>query len=112
MIKQCRKNNLPEPEFMQKMGHFITVLWKDIFTEKYLSGLGLSERQTKAVDYLKTHREITNSIYQIEFEASKRTASRDLDDMMTKGVVEKVGITGKGVHYRLGKGATKGPKRP
>jgi len=66
----------------------------------------------RSIGYVKTHGKITNSIYQSEFEASKRTASRDLDDMVSKGVLDKVGTTGKGVHYRLGKGATKGPKGP
>jgi predicted DNA-binding transcriptional regulator YafY len=51
------------------------------------------------------HRLISNSIYQLAFEASKRTASRDLEEMVSEGIVEKVGTTGKGVHYSLRKGA-------
>ena len=77
-----------------------------------MAELDLNERQLRAIAYLKTHRVITNSIYQLEFEASKRTASRDLEDMITKKILDKVGTTGKGVHYSLTKGATKGPKGP
>ncbi len=86
--------------------------WRDWLTDEVLAGYHLNDRQMGAIAYLKTHRSITNSTYQSEFTASKRTASRDLDEMMAKGIVEKVGTTGKGVHYRIGKGATKGPKGP
>lgn len=112
MIELCRKAGLPEPQFEQRAGSFVITLWRDWLTDRVMAELGLNDRQLQAIRYLRTHRMITNSIYQLEFEASKRTASRDLDEMMTKGIIKKVGTTGKGVHYRLGKGATKGPKGP
>ena len=31
MIKQCRKENLPEPEFEEKMGSFVVIIWRDIY---------------------------------------------------------------------------------
>lgn len=85
-------------------------LWRDWLTDEVLAGFHLNERQLQAIGYLKTHHVITNSSYQSEFKASKRTASRDLDEMLTKGILAKVGTTGKGVHYHLDKRATKGPK--
>jgi predicted HTH transcriptional regulator len=112
MIELCREAGLPEPQFEQRGGFFVVTLWRDWLTHEVLTGLNLNERQLKAVAYLKTHREITNSVYQLEFTASKRTASRDLDDMIIRGILDKVGTTGKGVHYRLAKGAIKGPKGP
>jgi ATP-dependent DNA helicase RecG len=112
MIGLCKGAGLPEPQFEQRGGFFVVTLWRDWLTNSVMANLGLSERQVRAVAYLKTHQEITNSIYQLEFQASKRTASRDLDEMITKGIAEKVGTTGKGVHYRLAKGAIKGPKGP
>ena len=112
MIELCREACLPEPQFEQRGGFFVVTLWRDWLTHEVLTGLNLNERQLKAVAYLKTHREITNSVYQLEFTASKRTASRDLDDMIIRGILDKVGTTGKGVHYRLAKGAIKGPKGP
>jgi predicted HTH transcriptional regulator len=81
-------------------------------TAEVLDKYNLSERQLKAIRYLQMHRLISNSIYQLAFEASKRTASRDLEEMVSEGIVEKVGTTGKGVHYSLRKGAVKGPKGP
>jgi len=110
MIELCQDAGLPEPQFEQRSGFFVVTLWRDWLTERVIAKLGLNDRQTQAVVYLKTHQEITNSIYQSEFQASKRTASRDMEDMITKGIAEKVGTTGKGVRYRLAKGAIKGPK--
>ncbi len=43
---------------------------------------------------------------------AKRTAHRDLIDLVKKGVLEKIGKTGKGTAYVLRKGAIKGPKGP
>ena len=61
----------------------------------------------------KSHRVMTNAIYQTEFKASKRTASHDLDDLVSKGVLERVGITGRSIFYLMArKQATKGPKEP
>lgn len=101
MIKQCRKNNLPEPEFMQKMGHFITVIWKDIFTEKHLSELGLNERQVKAVRYVKENQRITNKEYREVCQTSDRTATRDLTQLVLLKVLKQIGVTGKGTEYVL-----------
>jgi ATP-dependent DNA helicase RecG len=112
MIRESLDHNLPEPDFVQRGGEFTITLWRDWLTDAVLAGYHLSERQLKAVTYLKIHQTITNSIYQSGFSSSKRTASRDLDEMITKGIIEKIGTTGKGVHYRLAKGATKGPKGP
>ena len=52
---------------------------------------------------MKTHTRITNSEYQESTGASRATASRELDALLAKGVLEKVGTTGKGTHYVLEK---------
>jgi len=110
MIELCREAGLPEPDFQIRDGFFVTTLWRDWLTQDAVRGLALSDRQAQAIAYLKRNRTITNSVYQAEFQASKRTASRDLEEMLRKGAIEKLGTTGKGVLYRLSKGATKGPK--
>lgn len=112
MIRESLAHALPEPDFAQRGGEFTITVWRDWLTDRVLAGFHLNERQLQAVGYLKTHRVITNSSYQSELKASKRTASRDLEEMVAKGILEKVGTTGKGVHYRLGKGAAKGPTGP
>ncbi len=116
MIELCREAGLPEPQFEQRGGSFVITLWRDWLTAEVLAGYDLNERQIKAIHYLKLHRTITNAIYQMESLASKRTASRDLEGLIGRELIEKVGTTGKGVYYRLAKGvmkmqgAIKGPK--
>ena len=112
MIALCGDAGLPEPDFEQRNGSFVVTLWRDWLTEDVLAWYGLNGRQERAVAYLKVNGIVTNSTYQAEFRASKRTASRDLNRLISKGILEKVGTTGKGVHYRLAKGAAKGPKGP
>jgi len=112
MIALCREQGLPEPSFEQRSGFFVLTLWRDWLTPPALDALRLSDRQRKAVAYVKANGSITNSAYQSTLGAAKRTASRDLDELVSRGVLEKVGTTGKGVHYRLAKGARKGSKGP
>ncbi|THJ20027.1 MAG: DeoR family transcriptional regulator, partial [Nitrospira sp. CG24E] len=81
-------------------------------TAKTLAGLGLNERQAQAVAYVRTHGRITNSEYQERLKVAKRTAHRDLGELVEKAVFVMVGKTGKGTYYILSKGATKGPKGP
>jgi len=44
------------------------------------------------------------------FAVAKRTASMDLGGLVAAGLFERLGFTGKGVFYRLAKGAMKGQK--
>jgi len=112
MIDLCREAGLPEPDFEQRSGSFVVTLWRDWLTDEVLAELGLNERQRKAVVYVRTDGPISNSSYQELTGVAKRTAHRDLTDLVGKGVFEKHGTTGKGVFYQLAKGAKKGPKGP
>jgi len=112
MIRESLAHSLPEPDFFQRGGEFTSTVWRDWMTPKVLAGFKLNERQMKAINYLKINLKITNSQYQKEFSVAKRTASRDLDEMISKKIIEKIGTTGKGVYYCLTKGAIKGPKGP
>jgi ATP-dependent DNA helicase RecG len=69
-----------------------------------LLALGLNERQLKAVSYLKSGDSLTNAQYQELFESSKATASRDLTELVMKGLITRAGKTGKGTVYRLAEG--------
>lgn len=108
MIRRCVEARLPEPDFRPEGERFVVVIWRDWLTEELLVSLGLNERQMKAVIHLRTHNRITNSEYQKMFQVAKRTASLDLEQLVAHGVFARVGTTGRGVFYRLGKGATKG----
>jgi len=52
MRRACTKAGIPEPEFEEYQG-FRVIFRKDIYTEEYLSSLGLNERQIMAVNLVK-----------------------------------------------------------
>ncbi len=60
--------------------------------------------------HFKTVDRIGNTEFQSLLGVAKRTAHRDLMDLVKKGVLEKIGTTGKGTVYVLRKGAIKGSK--
>lgn len=115
MQKYCLYAGLPEPIFEEYQG-FQVVFRKDI-NEDYLRSLNLNERQIKAVVYVKKNGNITNKEYQEVCNTSERTISRDLAEMVSSGLFEQIGITGKGTAYSLRRqrchnGAIKKPKTP
>ncbi|WP_461863915.1 ATP-binding protein [Thermococcus sp.] len=101
MVRLCLEKGLPEPEFREEAGGFVVLLRKDIYTEDYLRKLGLNERQIKAVLYVREKGRISNKEYQGLFGVSKPTASRELDSLVRKGILERVGVTGRGTYYVL-----------
>ncbi|MEA3421317.1 MAG: ATP-binding protein [Acidobacteriota bacterium] len=92
MIKRCKEKGLPEPEFEEKMGCFVTVIYRSIITDKYLDSLGLNERQRKSIEYLRKKQKITSREYCELCSIAKDTANRDLNDLLNKEVIEKRGI--------------------
>ncbi len=111
MIGLCKDAGLPEPQFEHRDGFFVVTLWRDWLTATVVAQLNLNDRQRQAVLIAKTSEHLSNLDYQKAFGVSKPTASRDLEDMVRKGVLEKIGTTGKGTYYILDrKGLTKGSK--
>ncbi|MBM4084213.1 MAG: transcriptional regulator [Planctomycetes bacterium] len=119
ILNECAAAGLPEPEFEETQGALWLTFRKDVLTEERLRSLGLSERQLKAVLWAKEKGRMTNREYQKVFQVSKRTASEDLSQLESKGLMVRMGTTGKGTYYRLegrqrgergSKGATKGRK--
>jgi len=95
---------LPEPDFVEHAGGIQTIFMKDIFSEEYLSGFGLDDRHIKALLFIKQHGKITNTKYQTLLSVSKRTATYDLQSLIEKGLLAKIGTTGKGTSYILQRG--------
>ncbi|MDP2928650.1 MAG: ATP-binding protein, partial [Candidatus Omnitrophota bacterium] len=114
MVRQCKEHGLPEPEFVSVRNlEFKTILPRDMFTEVALQQLGLNERQIGAVKFIKNRGQITNKEYQENFGLKKRQATDDLKELENKGVIKKIGKTGRGTYYVLrgangAKGAPKG----
>jgi predicted HTH transcriptional regulator len=98
MIRESRAHNLPEPDFAQRGSDFTITLWRDWLTEVVLAKLGVSERQMKAIVHVKVHGRITNLGYQEITGVIRKTAARDLDSLMEKGILKRVGSK-RGVHY-------------
>ncbi|PIP19524.1 MAG: transcriptional regulator [Candidatus Omnitrophica bacterium CG08_land_8_20_14_0_20_41_16] len=110
MIKQCRAQGAPEPEFVLiRNVEFRMILPRDVFTEEALNKIGLNERQIEAVKFIKVGGRITNKEYQKTFGLKKRQSTDDLKELETKGILSRVGTTGRGTYYIL-KGAPKGRK--
>ncbi len=69
----------------------------------------LNERQKRAVEYIAEKGKISNSEYQKLTNSIKKTATRDLNSLVDKNILKKVGTTGKGTYYIIGdiKGTSK-----
>ncbi|HEV2853823.1 MAG TPA: lipid A-modifier LpxR family protein [Thermoanaerobaculia bacterium] len=77
-------------------------------TEPFLATLVLSERQHHALLHLKAAGRLTNTDYQRVTGTTKKTATRDLENLIARGVLDRVGKTGRGTYYVL---ARKGTQR-
>lgn len=113
IVEELETANLPAPKFISEHGRFRLVLYRQPFTEEDLKKLELSKRQLAAIAYVKEHGSISNTEYQKLTGMSKRTASRELNELKEKNVLTSEGTTGRGTVYRLktqrAKGAIKGP---
>lgn len=76
-------------------------IWKDWLTDEVIKGLGLTERQSIAVAWVKKHGRITNANYQRLAGTNRKTSARDLDALVVKSVFRRVGEK-RGSHYVLG----------
>ena len=101
ILDTCKLANLPEPEMKEQDGGFIITLFKDNFTEAQLIKLGLNDRQLKAVNFVKEKGKIINKEYQELFRVARITATRDLTDLVEKGVLKSSNTKGAGSFYEL-----------
>lgn len=101
MINECVRAGLPEPKFFYDMSGFWVEFSTGIYSEEQLKSLGLNNRQIKTILYLKDNKRITNSEYQSIFSVSRNTASRDLSELVDKGLIKSSDIKGAGSYYEL-----------
>jgi predicted HTH transcriptional regulator len=101
MVKQCKAQGLPEPDFVSiRNDEFRAILPRDIYTEATLSQLGLIDRQKKAVQYVKNKGSISRKEYVVLTGVSVRQANFDLADLLKKKVFAQAG-KGRSVKYTL-----------
>jgi ATP-dependent DNA helicase RecG len=103
MVDECKKAGLPEPNFEEESGGMLVTFRKDILTEEYLQKMDLNERQIKAVLYIKEKGSVVSSVYQRINDTTSKTATRDLVDLVTKGILENKGGAIRGAIYMLKK---------
>jgi len=101
VVKWCREVGLPDPDFVQGHNQFRVTIWRNWLTDDRLNQLDLNDRQRAAITFLKEQRKISNPEYQKVAKAIKKTATRDLKDLVDKGIFEMRGTRGPGVHYVL-----------
>jgi len=100
MMEACRTADFSEPEFAEMSGSFVVSFHKLRFTKEYLEKLGLTERQRRAVEYVRAKEKITNREYVDLTGVSRPTATRDLTELVKKGILKQHGH-GKGSYFEM-----------
>jgi ATP-dependent DNA helicase RecG len=104
MGRAMEEHGLPLPRFEELGGEFrVTLVGPG---ERFMQAetlpqwmRGLNERQLKGLEQLKSAGRITNHEYQQLNSISRYTAQRDLADLVTRQLIEQIGIKGPGVYY-------------
>ena len=99
IIRLCREQELPDPAFNNWQGGVRVTFLKDPYTPDQLRKIGLNERQIKAVLYVKEYGQIGNTEYQELTGVKERTATSELGDLVKKGILIRIGTTGRGTRY-------------
>lgn len=86
IINDCINYGLPEPKIELLSGGICVTIYQNIITDNYLDNLELNERQIKAINYVREKKRITNKEYQNLTNCSRRTASRDLQELIEKNI--------------------------
>ena len=92
---------MPEPDFEYTGASLVVTFRKSKLTEEYLKTLSLSDRQKKAMEFIKEHKRITSKDYAKLFGITDRTARNDLRELAQKKVMKRVGTSDKTSHYIL-----------
>ncbi len=101
IMEKCQEQRLPEPDFEEDHGVFVVKFYQDKWNEENLKKLGIKERQIKAVMYVKEKKSINLSSFKtIVSEVSEKTLYRDLQELVSKGILKELGEK-KGRKYEL-----------
>lgn len=101
MVNECILFGIPKPKIFYDMSGFWVEFSKGTYNEKHLKSLGLNSRQIKVIKYLNENRRITNSEYQTIHKVSRNTATRDLTELVEKGLIKSSDTKGAGSYYEL-----------
>lgn len=101
MIQSLKESGYPAPEFLSVSQVRFRVRFRKQLTHENLRERGLNKRQIDAINYLKQHQIITSAIYCDILNASPRTATRELAQLVSINLITRHGKTGKGTYYVL-----------
>lgn len=102
ILGACREAGLPEAEIVEDNGGVLVTLRTGISKSSKPKRLSLERRKVNAIQFVKENGSITNMEYQNLNKVSKRTASRDLQQLEKLLILVKQGTTGVGAEYQLG----------
>ncbi len=101
IINECVQFGIPKPKYFYDMSGFWVEFRKDVFDMEYLKSLGLNERQIQAIKFVKVNGKITNSEYKANYGVARNTATRDLSELVDKGILKSSETKGAGSYYEL-----------
>ncbi len=101
IFNSCKEAELPEPEIQPFNGGVLVTLYKDYLIEEQLRKLGLNDRQVKAIEFVMIHGRISNKDYQELNNTTKKTATRDLAELVSLNIFNSSGVVGAGAYYEL-----------
>lgn len=91
MYRIMRQNNLPDPGFEDLAGMFKVTLYGPLSDKKPRPYGQITERQEKAIEYLKKHPALTAPQFAKLVDISHPTAIRDLNDLVAQGALARTG---------------------
>ena len=87
-------------QYMLKNSRSVLLSEAEELVQRYLAAFDLTERQALGLKYLALEQELSNPVYQDINKVSKATATRDLQDMVRRGLISVDGW-GAGIKYAL-----------
>jgi ATP-dependent DNA helicase RecG len=102
IIQACEAAGLPRPTFSAEMGTFIVRFEKLATPVEPAEALDLSERQRRAVAYVREHGRISTAEYRALAQLGERQARKDLSALVSGGVLVRKG-KGRTTYYILSK---------
>lgn len=101
MAQRLKEQGYPSPEFDATRPDRFRLVFRKQFTQEMVKDLGLNRRQLAAMQQVMKEDSLTNQQYQEMFKISKRTATRELSELVEKKLLARHGTTGKGTYYTL-----------
>jgi len=102
MAKLLIDAGLEVPEFNTTHTDRLRVIFhKNRLSKEQLHKLGLNKRQISGVEQVHRNERITNQEYQDLLDVSRRTATRELNQLVDMKILLRHGTTGKGTYYSL-----------